>query len=65
MATYQELTALASGGDRLRQQIKMAIAQRVGTRVEVLFSAVAGAANVSTKYGQLLTADDVQKAMLS
>lgn len=41
------------------------LAQRVGTRVEVLFSSVAGAARVTTKYGQLLTTDDVQKAMLA
>jgi hypothetical protein len=40
-----------------------ALAQRVGTRAEVLFSSAAGAANVSTKFGQRLTADDVQRAM--
>lgn len=40
-------------------------AQRTGTRVEVLFSTAASGARVTTKYGQTLTADDLQKAMLS
>lgn len=42
-----------------------ALAQRVGTRAEILFSSGASGANVSSKLGQILTADDVQKAMLS
>lgn len=42
-----------------------ALAQRVGTRAEVLFSSAAAGARVTTKYGLLLTAADVQKAMLS
>lgn len=39
-----------------------AIAQRIGTRFEVLFSTVSGAANVSTKYGQMLSYQDVLAA---
>lgn len=41
------------------------LAQRTGTRVEILFSSVAGSARVTTKYAQILTAADVQKAMLA
>jgi hypothetical protein len=42
-----------------------ALAQRVGTRFEVLFSSAVAGARVTTKYGQPLTADDVQSAMLT
>lgn len=37
-------------------------AQRPGTRFELLFSTVAAPANVSSMFGQALTADDVQMA---
>lgn len=42
-----------------------ALAQRAGTRFEVLFSSTQGAANVSTKFNQRVSALDVQQAMLS
>ena len=42
-----------------------ALAQRPGTRFEVLFSTVQGTASVSTVFGMLLSADDVQFALLS
>ena len=41
------------------------LAKRTGTRVEILFSSAASGARVTTKYGLLLTAADVQKAMLA
>lgn len=41
-----------------------AIAQRPATRFELLFSSVAAPANVTTVFGQQLSPDDVQDAML-
>ena len=41
-----------------------AIAQRLGTRFEILFSSVAGTANVTTMFGQLVSGADIQDAML-
>jgi len=41
----------------------VALAQRGGTRFEVLFSTVAGAASVSTMFGQSLSGDEVQRAV--
>ena len=41
-----------------------AVAQRPATRFEMLFSTAASPANVTTVFGQHLSGDDVQQAML-